>query len=127
MSAIHPSQYPLSAPQTVTDPEHHHRPRKTASSAPQALQSPVLPASSPSLARKARNSKNLPFTEQTSFSCIVIHPACLIKADGEHENEGNTPRSITTTSSSPQQRPICSLLIIRSRIRFEGRRDSLRK
>lgn len=57
----------------------------------------------------------------------IIHPACLIKADGEHENERNKSWFITTPSSSPQQRPICSLLVIRSRVRFEGRRDSLWK
>ena len=128
MSAIHTSQYPLSAPKMVTDTKHHRWPQKMASSPPQALPSLVQPASSPiSLAGKARNSKNLPFTEQTSFNCILIHPACLIKADREHENEGNKPRFITSTSSSPQQRPICSLLISRSRVRVEGRRDSLWK
>lgn len=42
-----------------------------------------LSASSPiSLAEKARNSENLHFTDQTSFSCRLSHPACHIKAEG---------------------------------------------
>lgn len=88
-----------------------------------------------SLSRKARNPQNLRFTDQTSFNCMLIHPSCHIRAagaGGEHQNKGNKQWLIVTKSSSwqmhsPQQCPMCFLLITRSGIRFEGRRDYLWK
>lgn len=48
------------------------------------------PAASPvSLAGKARNSENLQFTNQTSFNCVLIHPAYSIKAKWEQQKKGD--------------------------------------